>query len=310
MNIASQTQQKRNLKEQLKDHDGVGQAESLDNDNEKDTTSSSSKLHNRTRCREEPEAAILPKCEVIEIAIVCAGYNSSRSVVTLIKSILFYRKNPLHFHFISDAVAHSVLQTLFYTWNVPGVDVSFYLADNLQQDISWIPNKHYSGVYGLMKLVLPKVLPERLDKVIVLDTDITFASDVAELWKLFSKLRKSKDAAIGLVENQSDWYLGKLWKNHRPWPALGRGFNTGVMLFELRRLREFSWSQVWKMVAEKELMSMLSTSLADQDIFNAVIKQHPYLVYMVRLFDIKQLEAPVKTIIIKSNFDAILNLFL
>ena len=25
---------------------------------------------------------------------------------------------------------------------------------------------------------------------------------------------------IGLVENQSDWYLGKLWKNHQPWPAL------------------------------------------------------------------------------------------
>lgn len=29
--------------------------------------------------------------------------------------------------------------------------------------------------------------------------------------------------ALGLVENQSDWYLGKLWKKHKPWPALGRG---------------------------------------------------------------------------------------
>lgn len=35
---------------------------------------------------------------------------------------------------------------------------------------------------------------------------------------------------LGLVENQSDWYLGNLWKNHRPWPALGRGFNTGKLL--------------------------------------------------------------------------------
>ena len=26
--------------------------------------------------------------------------------------------------------------------------------------------------------------------------------------------------ALGLVENQSDWYLGKLWRNHKPWPAL------------------------------------------------------------------------------------------
>ncbi len=46
------------------------------------------------------------------------------------------------------------------------------------------------------------------------------------------------DAAIGLVENQSDWYIpGKLWKNHRPWPAIGRGFNTGVVLMHLDRLR-------------------------------------------------------------------------
>lgn len=37
----------------------------------------------------------------------------------------------------------------------------------------------------------------------------------------------SDEQVIGLVENQSDWYLGNLWRNHRPWPALGRGFNTG-----------------------------------------------------------------------------------
>lgn len=173
------------------------------------------------------------------------------------------------------------MKTLFETWVVPGVDVDFYLTDNLQQDVSWIPNKHYSGVYGLMKLVLPKALPIYLDKVIVLDTDVTFATDILELWKIFSLM---KDIPLGLVENQSDWYLGKIWKNHRPWPALGRGFNTGVILMSLTNLRKFNWSQVWKMIAEKELLSMLSTSLADQDIFNTVIKHHPFLIYKVNLF--------------------------
>lgn len=216
------------------------------------------------------------KCEVIHVAIVCAGYNSTRSVVTLIKSILFYRKNPLHFHFISDSVAQLILQTLFRTWLVPEVEVSFYLADSFQSDVSWIPNKHYSGVFGLMKLILPRVLSGSINNVIVLDTDITFATDIAELWKIFAKMTTE---SIGLVENQSDWYLGKLWKNHRPWPALGRGFNTGVMLLKLKSLREFNWNAIWKMIAEKELLSMLSTSLADQDIFNAIIKQHPYLIY-------------------------------
>jgi len=89
-----------------------------------------------------------------------------------------------------------------------------------------------------------------------------------------------KTEAIGLVENQSNWYFGKS-SNTIPWPAIGRGFNTGVILMNLERLRQFDWSQIWKMVAEKELLSLFSTALADQDIFNAVIKQHPYLVYKV-----------------------------
>lgn len=58
-----------------------------------------------------------------------------------------------------------------------------------QSEVSWIPNKHYSGIYGLMKLVLTKTLPSDLHRVIVLDTDITFATDIAELWAVFHKFR-------------------------------------------------------------------------------------------------------------------------
>ncbi|XP_015682531.1 LARGE xylosyl- and glucuronyltransferase 2 isoform X1 [Protobothrops mucrosquamatus] len=229
-----------------------------------------------------PKQRMVQKCELLHVAIVCAGYNASRDVVTLVKSILFHRKNPLHFHLITDSVARQILQTVFQTWMVPSVQVSFYNADDLKPDISWIPNKHYSGIYGLMKLTLTKALPSDLSKVIVLDTDITFATDIAELWAVFGKF--SDKQVIGLVENQSDWYLGNLWKNHKPWPALDRGFNTGVILLLLDRLRHLGWEQLWRVTAEQELMNMLSTSLADQDIFNAVIKQKPTLVYRLPCF--------------------------
>ena len=219
----------------------------------------------------------LNKCEVIHVAIVCAGYNATRSVVTVIKSILFYRKNPLSFYFISDEVGRKVLRNLFDTWQVPAIKVNYYLVDErLRTEVHWIPNKHYSGDYGLMKLILPKILPNSLQKVIVLDTDIALATDIADLWKHFGLF---KNEAIGLVENQSDWYLGKLWRNYRPWSAIGRGFNTGVMLLKLDELRNFDWNHLWRQITEKELLSMLSTSLADQDIFNAVIKSNPNLVY-------------------------------
>ncbi|XP_041074983.1 LARGE xylosyl- and glucuronyltransferase 2-like isoform X1 [Polyodon spathula] len=234
---------------------------------------------NRTDCMKQP---VVEKCELLHVACVCAGHNASRDVITLVKSILFHRKNPLHFHFITDAVAHEILSSLFQSWMVPSVQVSFYDADELKSEVAWIPNKHYSGIYGLMKLTLTKALPSDLTKVIVLDTDITFATDIAELWTIFRKFTDKQ--AIGLVENQSDWYLGNLWKNHKPWPALGRGFNTGVILLLLERLRWIGWEQMWRLTAERELMSMLATSLADQDIFNAVIKQNPVLVHQLPCF--------------------------
>ncbi|EEC01859.1 conserved hypothetical protein, partial [Ixodes scapularis] len=221
----------------------------------------------------------VPKCEVLQVAIVCAGYNASRSVVTLVKSVLFYRKNPLHFHFVSDAVAHLVLQTLFRTWNVPAVEVSFYLADNLQGEVSWIPNKHYSGVYGLMKLVLPRALPDDLDKVIVLDTDITFASDIAELWRIFHRFTaKQVPPSFQILPHNTFLTRDQIPPIGRRL-SQGRGFNTGVILLQLQKLRERNWMQMWRLIAEKELISMWFTSLADQDIFNAMLKQHTDLLY-------------------------------
>ncbi|CAO2579820.1 Xylosyl- and glucuronyltransferase LARGE2 [Lemmus lemmus] len=231
----------------------------------------------RNRSTSDLQPLLPPKCEMLHVAIVCAGHNSSREVITLVKSVLFYRKNPLHLHLVTDAVARSILETLFRTWLVPAVAIRFYDAEELKPLISWIPNKHYSGLYGLMKLVLPSILPLSLAQVVVLDTDVTFSSDIAELWALFAHF--SDKQVIGLVENQSDWYLGNLWKNHKPWPALGRGFNTGVILLRLDRLRQSGWEQMWELMAKRELLTQQATSLADQDIFNAVIKEHPELVH-------------------------------
>merc|ERR1712223_1068586 len=224
------------------------------------------------------QGKVLAKCEVIHIAMVCAGYNNTRTVVTLIKSILFYRHHPVHFHFITDLPSKRVMETLFETWKLPQVKTDFYLSETVVNDVGWIPNKHYSGIYGLLKLTLPKVLPSKLTKVIVLDTDVTLATDISRLWQLFADFQSQE--ALGLVENQSDWYIpGKLWKSHSPWPALGRGFNTGVILMDLAKLRSLNWSQLWRMVAEKDLVTMYGTSLADQDIFNGLLKQHPSLVH-------------------------------
>jgi len=142
--------------------------------------------------------------------------------------------------------------------------------------VSWVPNKHYSGVYGLLKLILPDAMRE--DRVLMLDTDITVLTDIYPLWKMFERF--SAGQTLGLVENQSNWYMKTLYVQ-RPWPALGRGFNTGVMLMHLRRLRDGKFARFWESVTKRVLRYIPETSLADQDVINAVISEQPTIVYRI-----------------------------
>ncbi|XP_065194586.1 xylosyl- and glucuronyltransferase LARGE2s-like [Sycon ciliatum] len=234
-------------------------------------------MENRWRGRDGPgtncSKRLSPSpCEEIHVAIVCSGFEQSRDIVPLIKSSLFYTNNPVHFHFISDEDARLVLGTLFRTWQIPGVRVSYYPAEGLQRLVAWFPNRHEFKPSQVAKLLLASVLPQELEKVIALNIDLTFAADIAELWWLFEELA-AQDRAIGLVESQSDLYAG------RPWATLGGGYDTGVMLMRLNELRRLSWMQVWKTVVEKitDTSGAVLRALTDQDIINAVIKDYPYL---------------------------------
>lgn len=239
-----------------------------------------SKFHYDETFSSSPPAQKVSRCETIHIAMVAAGYNTSRNVVTVVKSILFYRRNPLHFHFLSDAQAKTTLNAVFETWKLTAVEVSFYSADEAVSQVLWIPNFHYSGIYGLLKLTLTDVLSPHIDRIIVLDTDVTVCADIADLWQFFTLLHQA-GKLLGLVENQSNWYLGNLWDRHKPWPALGRGMNTGVMLLHLEAMRTAGWQDTWTNVTRKVLRSYKSAALADQDVINAVIKETPNIHYLL-----------------------------
>ncbi|KAG4072697.1 hypothetical protein HA402_001809 [Bradysia odoriphaga] len=215
-------------------------------------------------------------CTVVHIASVCAGTNSTRSLLQMVKSILYYRSSPLHFHILTDVGTEEHLKNSFQKWNLPKVTLSFYDNKNWISKVAWIPNQHYSGVYGLLKLMLPEAL-QNIDKVLVLDTDITFLTDVSNLWQNFDKFNGHQ--MLGLVENQSDMYT-KLWvTGARPWPAIGNGFNTGVILMDLKRIRDRNFFSMWMATCEKLLIEYRQVRTADQDIINATIKDNAPIVF-------------------------------
>lgn len=224
----------------------------------------------------------------VHLAIVNGGFNSTRNLYLLLKSILFYRTDPICLHLFVDQIAKTILTKLFDTWQVSELQVNFYNITLYEVQVSWISNRHYSHRFGLMKLVFLTVLLENRDlsKVIFLDSDMLVLGNINRLWAEFEKFNKnpSKDKSVfGMVENQSDWYLdnGRPSGAHVIWPAIGRGFNSGLLLVDLSELRNLKWQETWHNIAELELISHLTTSLADQDIFNAVIKSHSYMVHVL-----------------------------
>ncbi|KAM3966037.1 xylosyl- and glucuronyltransferase LARGE1 [Aphomia sociella] len=213
-------------------------------------------------------------CETVHIAMVCMG-KCMRIITPMLKSLLHNRQNPLHFHLIVDSTSEEITNILFETWDLPDVKYTCYNAQNWLPQVRWIPNSHYSGIYGLVKLLFPSILPNTLKQVIVLDSDLTFLCDVAELWNLFRNM--TDDQFIGLVENESDWY----YDTAKRWPALGRGYNTGVMLLDLQKSRDADWTALWHDAVNENLDRLKQTTLADQDVINAVIKNNPSIVYNV-----------------------------
>ena len=84
------------------------------------------------------------------------------------------------------------------------------------------------GPLYLYKPLLHLILPTWVERVIVLDLDVFFFRDVSLLWRRFATFAPSE--VIGLAEEQCPSYQEAR--------ALGgRGFNGGVQLLELRRMR-------------------------------------------------------------------------
>ena len=55
-----------------------------------------------------------------------------------------------------------------------------------------------------------------------------------------------------------------IYPSYPPPPFQGRGLNTGVMLQDLKAMRDMNWKSVWKSVAVETLPKYGSTALADQ----------------------------------------------
>lgn len=124
------------------------------------------------------------------------------------------------------------------------------------------------------RLFLPSMLPKE-DSVIYVDADVLFLRPIEELWRLFGAMNGSQLAALAPESEDyaTNWY--RRFARHPFYQPLG--VNSGVMLMNLTRMRDFGW--------EGRLGPLLRNysrdiTWGDQDLLNILFSAHPELLLL------------------------------
>lgn len=115
-----------------------------------------------------------------------------------------------------------------------------------------------------------QTLLSHIDSVLYLDTDTLFLSSASDIWKLFQTFNESQ--IVGLSPEHEDKNVG--WYNRfARHPFYGElGVNSGVMLMNLTRMRQFGWEEkIFPIYKEYKLKIIWG----DQDLINILFHFHP-----------------------------------
>lgn len=113
-----------------------------------------------------------------------------------------------------------------------------------------IPANHTA----LMKFNLPLILKD-VDKLLYLDGDLIVNGDISPIWDV----ELGDDLVAGVCDSIAEWHMQKL--------GLKKYFNSGVMLLNLKKMRDENYSQ--KLIDYRQNGF---NCFMDQDTFNAVFK--------------------------------------
>ena len=210
--------------------------------------------------------AVIPN-DTIHFCMIAAVKEMVKQVELLVKSILIHaRRSDVMFHFVTDNEPHEHIAKIFDNFDHPFVTIAYevvktdlkqYLRKQLDDKVEF--NSHW--IRGVGKMFMYDLLPD-VEKCIVLDTDVVFATDPAFLWSdLQSKVQPP--VAISVM---------KMGDND---------VDSGLMLQNLELLRNVSFGKSIPMDDCRQDIQNKSDirfkCLYDQILINSVVKSHPDL---------------------------------
>ncbi|CAH8600548.1 unnamed protein product [Schistosoma bovis] len=182
------------------------------------------------------------------------------------------------FHFLITTISsNSRLLNLMNTWKLHNMEYHFYNCSNYLANLQWISSKHPAGAKPFLKLMLTEILPTNINKVIVLDNDILLNIDIIELWNHFENFNEIQSIGIGLEQNAH--FHDVMQKLESNWE--GYGYNNGVLLFDLSKIRLTLWNELWIVITRNALDTQGYLTTGEQDILNLILFEFKYILYEI-----------------------------
>ncbi|KAA0190629.1 hypothetical protein FBUS_00985 [Fasciolopsis buskii] len=112
-----------------------------------------------------------------------------------------------HLHLFADSQSRQSVNSSLTQWNLQGVTWTFYPFEQHRTKVDWIPYDHPGGICALIKLTLTTVLPNWVEKVISMDTDVILNHDIAELWSHFYRFNDKQVSYFYRCESVHLWFF-------------------------------------------------------------------------------------------------------
>uniref|UniRef100_A0A1B6CX52 UDP-D-xylose:beta-D-glucoside alpha-1,3-D-xylosyltransferase n=2 Tax=Clastoptera arizonana TaxID=38151 RepID=A0A1B6CX52_9HEMI len=206
----------------------------------------------------------------IVLAVVACGDRLHETLMMIKSAILFGIKNDLKIVVIAD---HELIQSFKEKLNewkeLMNNTFSFELhpiAFPIAEENEW---RKLFKPCASQRLFLPNVLPH-IDSVLYVDTDTLFLAPLDDIWSYFKAMNSSQMAALAPEHEDPNtgWY--NRFARH---PFYGKlGVNSGVMLMNLTRMRQFKWEKYLSPIYKE---FKLKITWGDQDIINIIFHYHP-----------------------------------
>uniref|UniRef100_UPI00358E2E26 glucoside xylosyltransferase 1-like n=1 Tax=Myxine glutinosa TaxID=7769 RepID=UPI00358E2E26 len=222
----------------------------------------------------------------IQLSVVACGPRLQETLVMLKSSVLTMR-SCVHAHIFAEDELHGAFRAELAAW-----PAAFKKSFSFTMYAISFPQSHTANWKQLFKpcasqrLFLPLIL-QSLDAVLYVDTDILFLSPVEDLWSYFYRFNSSQLAGMAPEHEatQIGWY--NRFARH---PYFGKtGINSGVMLFNLTRVRQtffkndlspspLPWDDLLLPLYHKYRLNL---TWGDQDLLNIIFHHNSEKLYVL-----------------------------